>query len=122
MAAHILVVDDDPALRRLLQTTLSLAGHEVTLAHSADEAWKLLRKVEAELIILDLMMPGMPAQEFVSRVRAQVGTTRILVLSGHHAGIEIGLLIGADDAMEKPFDPEELLERISKLLADRVSS
>jgi len=122
MTAHILVVDDDPALRRLLQTTLSLAGHEVTLAHSADEAWQLLRTVEAELIILDLMMPGMPAQEFVSRVRAQVGTTRILVLSGHHAGIEIGLLIGADDAMEKPFDPEEPLERISNLLADRVFS
>ena len=122
MSAHILVVDDDPAMRRLLQTTLTLEGHEVTLARSADEAWKQLRKVDAELIILDLMMPGMPPQEFVSKVRAEVTATPILVLSGHHAGLEIGLLIGADDAMEKPFDPEELLERISKLLADRVSS
>jgi DNA-binding response OmpR family regulator len=119
--AHILVVDDDPAMRRLLQTTLTLEGHEVTLARSADEAWKQLGRLPVDLIILDLMMPGMPPQQFVSRVRAEFTTTPILVLSGHHAGLEIGLLIGADDAMEKPFDPEELLERISKLLAYRVS-
>jgi DNA-binding response OmpR family regulator len=122
VSPHILVVDDDRALRRLLQTILKVEGHEITVSRSADEAWKQLRRLPVDLIILDLMMPGMPVQEFVSRVRAEVRTTPILVLSGHHAGLEIGLLIGADDALEKPFDPEELLERISKLLTDRVSS
>ena len=117
MPETILVVDDDPTVRRLIKLVLSTSGFEVEEADSGDEALRKMKKVTPDLIVLDLMMPGMTAKEFVQKSRASGYDNPVLVLSAHYAGIEVGLLIGADDAMEKPFMPEELEQRIRRLLA-----
>jgi len=116
MAARILVADDDRAIRRLLKLTLGLEDYEVSEAESTDQAWKMLLREPVDLLILDLIMPGMPARELVKKIRADFQFP-ILVLSGNHAGLEIGMLLGADDVMEKPFDPVELSIRIKRLLS-----
>ncbi|MBS9721057.1 response regulator transcription factor [Tianweitania sp. BSSL-BM11] len=116
-APHILVVDDDTRIRTLLKKFLGQNGFRVTMAASATDARKLLAGLDFDLIILDVMMPGETGVELTRALREekQVPILMLTALSETDNRIE-GLEAGADDYLPKPFDPRELLLRISNIL------
>ncbi len=114
---HILVVDDDRRLRELLQRYLSGNGFVVASARDAAECRQLLKSLAFDLIVLDVMMPGEDGFSLTESLRRE-GTMPILLLSAR-GDVEdriIGLERGADDYLTKPFEPRELLLRISTIL------
>jgi sigma-B regulation protein RsbU (phosphoserine phosphatase) len=113
----ILIAEDDPILRRLLEVTLARAGYEVTLAENGARAWEILQTEGApRLAVLDWMMPELDGLEVCRRARARAGAayTYILMLTarGRKEDIVAGLDAGADDYLTKPFDPHELRSRV----------
>lgn len=109
---HILVVDDDPTNTKLLKFLLSDEGYEVTAVHSPNEALATLASSVYDLILLDIMMPGMDGLELCRRIR-MTSSTPIIFLSarGEVKDKVVGLKAGGDDYISKPFDPNELLAR-----------
>jgi DNA-binding response OmpR family regulator len=109
---RILVADDDPSMRLLLRRTLELANFHVSLAKDGQEALMLLQRSTPNLLILDIMMPGIDGLEVCRRVRAQSAVPIILLtaLNSEEDIIE-GLDAGADDYLTKPFAAGELLAR-----------
>jgi two-component system phosphate regulon response regulator OmpR len=114
---HLLVVDDDERLRALLQRYLSSNGYRVTTAPGAAEARALMRSMEFDLLILDVMMPGESGLDLTQSVRKD-SSVPILMLTarGDPADRIAGLELGADDYLPKPFEPRELLLRVNSLL------
>jgi len=114
---HILVVEDDPAINGLLCRIVSDAGYDCRGAFSGSEAALLTEKYAYDLILLDLMLPGLTGEEFIRRLRKD-GTMPIIVLSAK-AGLEdrVNVLrLGADDFIPKPFDNAEVLARVEAQL------
>ena len=109
----ILVVDDEPPIRKLLRTGLGAQGYEVLDAPSGKAALELLAK-KPDLVILDLGLPDIDGLELLRRIRKLQGSLPIVVLSsrGDEAGKVAALDLGADDYVTKPFGTEELLARI----------
>ena len=114
---HILVVDDDKNTRLLMQAILEAERYHVTLAASGLEALELLEKTHVDLIVLDVMMPGMDGYEFTRTLRAAQSDLPILMVSAKQmpSDIKQGFIAGTDDFMVKPVDEEELLLRIRAL-------
>ncbi len=113
----ILVIEDDPAILRLLQRGLSMEGYQVETATNGESGLKLFQEKQPDLIVLDLMLPGMDGLEVCQRIR-QKSKLPILILTAKDAvqdRVE-GLDAGADDYLVKPFNLEELLARIRALL------
>ncbi|MFD2264507.1 response regulator [Lacibacterium aquatile] len=121
-AKHLLVVDDDARLRSLLSRFLTESGFRVIAAGDADEAASHLQSLAIDLIVLDVMMPGINGIDFARRLRGQGSTTPILLLTARgEVGDRIaGLEAGADDYLSKPFEPRELLLRINAILKRAV--
>ncbi|MGV0820296.1 response regulator [Martelella sp. AMO21009] len=117
LARTILVVDDDPEIRRLVATLLSREGFDVRTAENGSELDDILRMVHPDLIILDLMLPGEDGLSICRRVRSE-GTCPILMLTAKSDEMDrvVGLEVGADDYVSKPFGPRELLARVRALL------
>ena len=116
-APHILIVDDDDRIRTLLYRFLSENGYRVTTADNAREARARLEGLVFDLIVLDVMMPGESGIELAKGIR-QTSAVPILMLTAR-AEIDdriAGLQTGVDDYLTKPFDPRELLLRISSIL------
>lgn len=115
---QILIVDDDKSTRRLLTAVLSDAGYEPFSTASAGEALDLIREISFDLLIVDIMMPGMDGYEFTKLLRDCRYDLPILMLSARQLpdNIKHGFLVGTDDYMTKPADEEELLLRIRALL------
>ena len=115
--AHILVVDDDERLRKLLRKYLLDNGYAVTTAADASEARQQLGAIAPDLIVLDVMMPGESGIELTKSLRAK-GPVPILLLTAMGATSDRihGLESGADDYLPKPFEPRELLLRIAGIL------
>lgn len=116
-APHILIVDDDDRIRTLLYRFLSENGYRVSTADNAREARARLEGLVFDLIVLDVMMPGESGIDFAKSVR-QTSAVPILMLTAR-AEIDdriAGLQTGVDDYLTKPFDPRELLLRISSIL------
>jgi two-component system KDP operon response regulator KdpE len=115
--ARILVVDDEPQIRRSLQVNLERTGYAVTTAASGDEALTAFHNRPPEVVILDLLMPGINGIEVVRRIR-ESSSVPIIVLSavGEEARKVEALELGADDYMTKPFGMDELLARIRAVL------
>ncbi len=113
----ILVVDDDQGIRDALQDYLTPYGFEVLVAEGAKQVENIMARQHVDLIILDIMLPGEDGFSICRRVRIN-STTSILMLSAKSDDINriIGLEIGADDYMAKPFNPRELLARIRSVL------
>lgn len=115
---RILVAEDDPILRRLLEATLSKSGYEVVLAEDGGRAWALLQRDDApRLAVLDWMMPEIDGLEVCRRARAAQGSDGylyviLLTARGRKEDIVAGLEAGADDYLTKPFDPHELRSRV----------
>lgn len=115
---QIMIVDDDKNTRRWLRAILSRAGYRPHTASSAGDALELMKSIHIDLVVLDVMMPGMDGYEFTSLLRDCLCDLPILMLSAkqHPDNIKHGFLAGTDDYMTKPADEEELLLRIRALL------
>jgi sigma-B regulation protein RsbU (phosphoserine phosphatase) len=113
---RVLIADDDPISRRLLQRTLQQWGYEVTVARDGNEAWKLFEERDFPLVISDWVMPGLDGLELVRRIRAcpRPGYVFIILLTANTRKREMveGLAAGADDFVTKPFDHHELRVRL----------
>jgi two-component system phosphate regulon response regulator OmpR len=116
-ARHILVVDDDARLRRLLQRYLAEHHYHVTTAADAAEARASLRNFAFDLMVLDVMMPGQDGLSLTTELRAETDLPILLLTAlGETEDRVKGLSAGADDYLVKPFDPRELLLRIATIL------
>ncbi len=114
---HILVVDDDREIRDLLARFLEKHGMRVTVARDAKDARRQLPLGHYQLIVLDLMMPGESGLDFARFVRSQSDMPIIMLTAmGEETDRIIGLELGADDYIPKPFNPRELLARIRAVL------
>ncbi|SOD92146.1 response regulator [Caenispirillum bisanense] len=115
---HILVVDDDERLRKLLRKYLSDNGYLVSVAVDAAEARGQLAAMEFDLVVLDVMMPGESGFELARALRAEGQAVPILMLTamGETEDRIQGLESGVDDYLAKPFEPRELLLRIASIL------
>lgn len=114
---HILVVDDDTRLRKLLQKFLREHGYRVTLASNAAEARARLNGLAFDLAVLDVMMPGESGLELTQFLRGRAEMPVLLLSARSETTARIaGLEAGADDYLGKPFEPKELLLRIQALL------
>lgn len=115
--ARILIVDDDPGMRSLLEAYLGESGFEVASAADGAAMWQMLAPAMPDVIILDLMLPGEDGLSLARSLRSQ-SNVPILMLSARGEEIDrvVGLEMGADDYLAKPFSPRELLARLRALL------
>jgi two-component system, OmpR family, phosphate regulon response regulator OmpR len=116
-ASHILLVDDDSRIRTLLSKFLATNGYRITAAESAADARRAMEGLSFDLIVLDVMMPGENGFQFAERLRtsSQVPILMLTALGDINDRIR-GLELGVDDYVQKPFDPRELLLRISSII------
>ncbi len=117
----ILVVDDDSRIRDLLRRYLMQEGFDVVLAEDGKALSRIVLRETVDLIVLDLMMPGEDGLSICRRLRAANDTTPIIMLTAKGEDIDriVGLEVGADDYLGKPFNPRELLARIHAVLRRR---
>ena len=117
-AAHILVAEDQTDIRDLLVMNLRSAGYEVSAVGDGREALERFNARPSDLLILDLMMPRMDGLEVCKALRAQGSATPILMLTAKTTELDrvLGLELGADDYLTKPFSLAELLARVKALL------
>jgi len=114
---HILIVEDDPDINNLLFKIVTGAGYDCRQAFSGSEAALLAEKYAYDLILLDLMLPGLTGEEFIARLRK--GKTMPIIVLSAKAGLEdrVNVLkLGADDFIPKPFDNAEVLARVEAQL------
>lgn len=120
MAQRILVVDDDRQIVRLIQSYLEQAGYHVVTAYDGETAMRLIRTERLDLVVLDLMLPNRDGWEITRLVRAtpHLAALPILVLTARidDADKIVGLELGADDYVTKPFNPREVLARVHAIL------
>lgn len=112
---HILIVDDDDEIRKLLATTLTQYGFETSLAANGEEMFSVLKHISPDVIILDLMMPGDNGLTLCKKLNGQYPVI-MLTAMGDETDRIIGLEVGADDYLPKPFNPRELVARIKAIL------
>ena len=119
----ILVVDDDARIRDLLRRYLAQEGFEVFQAEDGKAMNRILLRETVDLIVLDLMMPGEDGLSICRRLRAAADRTPIIMLTAKGEDVDriVGLEVGADDYLSKPFNPRELLARIHAVLRRRPS-
>jgi DNA-binding response OmpR family regulator len=125
MDKKILVIEDDAIASRLIEYTLGKEGYEVLLAKNGLEGISKAQSEEPDLIILDIMLPGIDGFEVCHRLRSEPQTAHlpILMLSGKAQEIDkaTGLKVGADDYVTKPAAPRELANRVKALLERKVA-
>lgn len=120
---HLLVVDDDEEIRHLLVELLKKYGYEATSASQGEEMFHCLQENNFDLIILDLMLPGEDGLSLCRRLRAKSSVPIImLTAAGDDTDRIVGLEVGADDYIAKPFNPRELVARIKAVLRRTGSS
>ena len=114
---HILVVDDDPEIRQLLKTYLERNGYRVTTVGEGNGMWTTLGRARVDLIVLDLMLPGVDGMELCRTLRVKSRIPVIMLTArGDEMDRILGLEMGADDYLAKPFSARELLARIKVVL------
>ncbi len=115
---HILVVDDDTRLRSLLSRYLIEQGYMVSSARDVENAKSYLSSYIFDMLIIDVMMPNITGVEFLKELRAEKNEVPVILLTamGDTADRIIGLSLGADDYIAKPFEPQELVLRINNIL------
>ena len=121
MKQRILIVEDEPEAVELLEFNLKQAGYAVTSAADGAEALKKIRAAPPDLILLDVMLPEMDGFEICKLVRLEAATAKIpiIMLTAKASELDrvLGLELGADDYLTKPYSPRELLLRVKKILA-----
>jgi two-component system, OmpR family, alkaline phosphatase synthesis response regulator PhoP len=118
MRRRLLLVEDDPTLRRALSFNLTREGYEVAAAADGEAGLEAARSERLDLILLDVMLPGMSGIEVLRTLRREGVTTPVIVLTAKGDEIDrvVGLKVGADDYVTKPFSRPELLARIEAVL------
>ena len=126
MGARILAIDDEPDLLELVRVGLTQSGYVVETANTGEEALAALRRAPPDLILLDVMLPDLSGTELCSRIRAdqRLASVPIIMLSAKSEEIDrvVGLEVGADDYVTKPFSPRELSLRVRAVLRRRAPS
>ena len=123
--ARILVADDDVDVRTLIVLKLQSSGHDVTSVENGSEAVTTCRESRPDLVVLDLMMPGMSGLEACQAIREdpQVADTPVILLTARAqaSDVDAGLAVGANEYLTKPFSPRELAARVDLLLTRNTS-
>jgi two-component system alkaline phosphatase synthesis response regulator PhoP len=116
----ILVVEDEPDIRKLVQYNLAQERYKVLEAEDGEQALKLLQRAKPNLVILDLMLPGMSGLELCRLLRERPETAQLPILmltaKAGEADKVVGLEMGADDYLAKPFSPREMVARVRAIL------
>jgi DNA-binding response OmpR family regulator len=122
----VLVVDDDPDVCDLVTYKLEQSGFEVRRASDGDAALREVAKRIPDLVLLDIMMPGISGLEVLERLRSDHTTSLIpvvmLTAKAQENDVERGFQLGADDYVVKPFSPRELVRRVTAVLSRRQSA
>lgn len=118
MSKHILVVDDEPNMRRGLKDNLEFEGYEVSEAIDGINALEMVQEVKPDLIVLDVMMPNLSGFEVCKQLRKAGNEVPIILLTAKGEEIDkvLGLEMGADDYVQKPFSIRELIARVKAIL------
>ena len=120
MSSRVLIVEDEPDIRELVVHHLKREGYQVSAASSGEEALRQVQAAPPDLVLLDLMMPAMDGLEVCRRLRQDPATAMLpivmLTAKGDEVDRVLGLEIGADDYIVKPFSPKELLARVRAVL------
>jgi two-component system KDP operon response regulator KdpE len=121
---RVLIVDDEPAIRRFLRTSLTAQGFSVSEAQDGKSLMEEIQRHPVDLLVLDLGLPDIDGFEIINRLRHSGSTVPILVLSSRtdEAGKVRALDLGADDYVTKPFGVEELLARVRAALRHKMQS
>ena len=118
--ATVLLVDDDPVILKLLQVNFEMEGYDVITASDGVEGLEMARAEQPDIILLDIMMPKMDGLEVTRHLKADenLKSIPIVLLSAkaQASDVQAGKDAGADDYLTKPFDPLELLSRVSEIL------
>ncbi len=119
--AKILIAEDERDIRELITFTLRYAGHEVTQAANGEEALALAKQTIPDLILMDVRMPKMTGYEACRHMKADDTLKNVPVVflsaKGQETEIQTGLEVGASDYILKPFAPDQLIKRVSEILA-----
>jgi DNA-binding response OmpR family regulator len=120
VASRVLIVEDEPDIRDLLGFHLEREGYQVTKARTGAEALRLVRSAPPDLLLLDLMLPEIDGLEVCRRLRRDPGTASLpivmLTAKGEEVDRILGLELGADDYIVKPFSPKEVVARVRAVL------
>jgi len=123
--AHVLLIEDDPTQRAVAALVLTAGGHQVQEAPAAERGLQLARERRPDLVVCDVVMPGMNGYQFVAAVRkdpALCALPIVLLTSlAERAQVRVGMTTGADDYLAKPVEPDELLQSVSALLERRTA-
>lgn len=116
LAQTIYVVEDDKNIRDIVQAYLSNEGYELKLLDNGEDAWKLAEQGQPDMWILDIMLPGMDGYELCKKIR-ETSEVPIIIISAKDEEVDkiLGLELGSDDYLTKPFSPRELVARIKRL-------
>ena len=119
---RILVVEDEPTVAEVVDRYLRRDGYDVRLAHDGLRAVEEYDRFQPDLVVLDLMLPGLDGMEVCRRIRSHA-TTPVIMLTARGDEVDklVGLEIGADDYVTKPFSPRELVARVKAVLRRRTS-
>jgi two-component system alkaline phosphatase synthesis response regulator PhoP len=123
MAKKILIIEDDPATQRLVDYSLRQEGYQVITASNGLDGIRKALAESPDLVILDVMLPGMDGFEICYRLRSEPATKKLPILMFSAKAQEIdkdtGMKVGADDYLTKPSPPAEIVSRVAKLLAGK---
>jgi len=117
VAGHVLVIDDDPTVRDVVGRYLARAGYQVSQAQDGEQGLRLVAARMPDLVVLDLMLPGRSGLEICAELRAHSSVPVIMLTAlGEEEDRVVGLELGADDYVTKPFSPRELVLRVGSVL------
>ena len=112
---RVLVVDDEARLLTFVEIRLRLAGYDVTMASSGQDGLDLVRRVKPDIVVLDVLMPGKDGFEVLRELRT-FSRVPVIVFSARQGAAELAMSLGASAFLSKPFDPDDLVDRIRGLL------
>ncbi len=116
LSQHIFIVEDDPNIRNIVSAYFKKEQFTLTMVDNAEEAWELSRSGQPDMWILDIMLPGMDGYELCKKIR-QESDVPIIIISAKDEEVDkiLGLELGSDDYLTKPFSPRELVARVKRL-------
>ncbi len=115
---RVLVVDDEPGILKVLGIELKLSGYDAITTTSGAEAIEIVRTEKPDIVLLDVVMPGVTGLEVLQHVR-KFSQVPIIIFTGHPTVIKLAMQNGADDSIAKPFDPDLLIAKIKLALHPR---